>query len=161
MDIRSKDVLKEALGKYDGTLIVVSHDRDFLSGLVDKLYEVRDGRVREHLGDVSSFLEKRKLESLSELERRFPKPVAKKDDEASKAFQKGRAESKERKKLVARVSFLEKKVSSLENEMSAIEKTLSSPGEKDDIMELTRSYLEKNMEKEAFESEWVELAEKI
>ena len=161
MDIRSKDVLKEALTKYDGTLIVVSHDRDFLSGLVDKLYEVRDGRVREHLGDVSSFLEKRKLESLSELERRFPKPVAKKDDEAAKAFQKGRAESKERKKLVARVSFLEKKVSSLENEMSAIEKTLSSPGEKDDIMELTRSYLEKKMEKEAFESEWVELAEKI
>ncbi|MBR6002470.1 MAG: ABC-F family ATP-binding cassette domain-containing protein, partial [Bacteroidales bacterium] len=161
MDIRSKDVLKEALGKYDGTLIVVSHDRDFLSGLVDKLYEVRDGRVREHLGDVSSFLQKRKLESLTELERKFPKTVAKKDDEAAKAFQKGKAESKERKKLLTRVAFLEKKVSSLEDEMSGIEKRLASPGENDDILELTRSYLEKKLEKEAFESEWVELAEKI
>ncbi len=161
MDIRSKDVLKEALAKYDGTLIVVSHDRDFLSGLVDKLYEVRDGKVREHLGDVSSFLEKRKLESLSELERKFPKPVAKKNEDAAKAFQKGRAESKERKKLLARIDFVEKKVSSLEDEMTEIEKKLASPEENDDILELTRDYLEKKLEKEAFESEWEDLVEKV
>ena len=161
MDIRSKDVLKEALSKYDGTLIVVSHDRDFLSGLVDKLYEVRDGKVREHLGDVSSFLEKRKLESLSELERKFPKPVAKKNEDAAKAFQKGRTESKERKKLLARIDFVEKKVSSLEDEMTEIEKKLASPEENDDILELTRDYLEKKLEKEAFESEWEDLVEKV
>ena len=69
MDIRSKDILKQALKSYDGTLIIVSHDRDFLDGLVDKLYEFRDGKVKEHLGGVSEFLERRKLESLNELER--------------------------------------------------------------------------------------------
>ena len=62
MDIRSKDILKQALKAYDGTLIIVSHDRDFLDGLVDKLYEFRDGRVKEHLGGVQDFLERRKLE---------------------------------------------------------------------------------------------------
>ena len=71
MDIKSKDILKQALKAYDGTLIVVSHDRDFLEGLVDKMYEFRDGRVKEYLGSVSDFLEKRKLDSLQELERRF------------------------------------------------------------------------------------------
>ena len=161
MDIRSKDVLKEALLKYDGTLIVVSHDRDFLSGLVDKLYEVREGKVKEHLGDVSSFLEKRKIESLSELERRFPKPVAKKENEAQAAFRKSKAESREKKKLLARIEFVEKKVSSLEEEMAEIEKILASPKENDDIFELTRNYLEKKLEKEAFESEWIELSEKV
>lgn len=69
MDIKSKDILKQALKAYDGTLIVVSHDRDFLEGLVDKMYEFRDGRVKEYLGSVSDFLEKRKLDSLQELER--------------------------------------------------------------------------------------------
>ena len=65
MDIRSKDILKSALKAFDGTLIVVSHDRDFLDGLVDKMYEFRDGRVKEHLGSVTEFLEKRRIENLS------------------------------------------------------------------------------------------------
>jgi ATP-binding cassette subfamily F protein 3 len=69
MDIKSKDILKQALLAYDGTLVVVSHDRDFLDGLVDKLYEFRDGKVREHLGTVSEFLAARKLETLQELEK--------------------------------------------------------------------------------------------
>ena len=67
MDIKSKEILKQALKAYDGTLIVVSHDRDFLDGLVDKMYEFRDGKVKEHLGGVSDFLEKRKIENLREL----------------------------------------------------------------------------------------------
>lgn len=71
MDIRSKDILKQALKAYDGTLIIVSHDRDFLDGLVDKLYEFRDGKVKEHLGGVDEFLRKRKLETLNELERHY------------------------------------------------------------------------------------------
>lgn len=71
MDIKSKDILKQALKAYDGTLIVVSHDRDFLDGLADKMYEFRDGKVKEHLGTLQEFLEKRKIENLNELERRF------------------------------------------------------------------------------------------
>ncbi|MDR1380413.1 MAG: ABC-F family ATP-binding cassette domain-containing protein [Tannerella sp.] len=72
LDMRSKDVLKSALQDFDGTVIVVSHDREFLDGLVDKVYEFGNGRVREHLGGIYDFLERKKIESLQELER---KPV--------------------------------------------------------------------------------------
>ena len=64
MDMRSKDILKRALQKYDGTVVVVSHDREFLDGIVDKVYEFRDGGVKEYLGGIYYFLEKRKLDSL-------------------------------------------------------------------------------------------------
>ena len=70
MDMRSKDILKRAILKYDGTVVVVSHDREFLDGMVDKVYEFRDGGVKEYLGGIYYFLEKRKLESLHEIERR-------------------------------------------------------------------------------------------
>lgn len=77
MDMRSKDILKNAVKKYDGTVIVVSHDREFLDGLVEKVYEFRDGKVKEHLGGIYDFLEKKRLDSLQELERRreVEKPV--------------------------------------------------------------------------------------
>ena len=66
---QTKDILKAALQAFDGTLIVVSHDRDFLDGLVSKVYEFGEGRVREHLGGVYDFLEKKRIENLNELER--------------------------------------------------------------------------------------------
>lgn len=62
LDLKTKDILKQALRDFDGTIIVVSHDRDFLDGLVTKVYEFADGRVREHLGDINYFLEKKKAE---------------------------------------------------------------------------------------------------
>jgi ATP-binding cassette, subfamily F, member 3 len=70
LDMRTKDILKSALKDFDGTLIVVSHDRDFLNGLVDKVYEFGHKRVKEHLGDINSFLEKKKIENLREIERK-------------------------------------------------------------------------------------------
>jgi ATP-binding cassette subfamily F protein 3 len=76
LDIRSKEILKKALIKFDGTLIVVSHDRDFLDGLVDKVYEFRDKKIRTHLGGIAEFLRSRKIESLKELEKK-ESPVAK------------------------------------------------------------------------------------
>jgi len=72
MDIRSKDILKQALQAYDGTIIVVSHDRDFLNGLVDKVYEFIDGRVKEHLGGVDDFLRHKKAESFRDIEAKAP-----------------------------------------------------------------------------------------
>ena len=69
LDMRSKDVLKQAIKEFDGTVIVVSHDREFLDGLVDKVYEFGGGKVREHLGGIYEFLDAKKMESLSELER--------------------------------------------------------------------------------------------
>ena len=70
LDIRSKEILKKALIRFDGTLIVVSHDRDFLDGLVNKVYEFRDRKIRTHLGGISEFLRARKIESLKELEKK-------------------------------------------------------------------------------------------
>ena len=70
LDLKTKDVLKQALQDFDGTLIVVSHDRDFLDGLVSKVYEFGHGRVREHLCGIYEFLESKKMESLQELERK-------------------------------------------------------------------------------------------
>ncbi len=72
LDMRSKDILKNALQAFDGTLIVVSHDREFLDGLVEKVFEFRNHRVREHLGGIYDFLKKRQLSSLREIERREP-----------------------------------------------------------------------------------------
>ena len=74
MDMRSKDILKNAIMKYDGTVVVVSHDREFVDGMVEKVYEFRDGGVKEYLGGIYYFLEKRKIESLREIERRDPSP---------------------------------------------------------------------------------------
>ena len=74
LDLRTKDVLKQALKDFDGTLICVSHDRDFLDGLVSKVYEFGHGRVREHLCGIYEFLESKKMESLQELERNRVKP---------------------------------------------------------------------------------------
>lgn len=70
LDMKTKDILKSALKDFDGTLIVVSHDRDFLDGLVDKVYEFGNKRVKEHLGDIYSFLETRKMDNLKEIERK-------------------------------------------------------------------------------------------
>ena len=70
LDLKIKDVLKQALLDFDGTLIVVSHDRDFLDGLVSKVYEFGHGRVREHLCGIYEFLESKKMENLQELEKK-------------------------------------------------------------------------------------------
>ncbi|MBR6732616.1 MAG: ATP-binding cassette domain-containing protein [Bacteroidales bacterium] len=168
MDIRSKDILKEALKSYDGTLIIVSHDRDFLDGLVDKLYEFRDGKVKEHLGGVQEFLERRKLETLNELERHLkpvqeekPVEVVQKKEEAKQEYQAKKFVSKEEKKIRNRISFLEKKIEEYETKMAEIEAVLSNPGPDDDVMELTRAYLENKRELDYKMEEWSELNEKL
>ena len=164
MDIRSKDVLKEALKRFDGTLIVVSHDRDFLEGLVDKLYEFRDGQVKEHLGGVEDFLRRRKLESLQELERNAP--VAKEAEKpaqtaAQQHFQAHKALSKEQRKIKNRVDFLEKEIEKREKRMKEIENVLGNPSPSDDIMELTREYLELKRDLDSQTEEWTTLMEQL
>ena len=167
MDIRSQDILKQALKSYDGTLIIVSHDRDFLDGLVDKLYEFRDGKVKEHLGGVQEFLERRKLENLSELERHYkpveekPAEVIQKKEEAKQEYQAQKYVSKEEKKIRNRISFLEKGIEQIENKMKEIEAVLMNPGPGDDVMELTRAYLEQKRELDFKMEEWEKLSESL
>ena len=157
MDIRSKDVLKQALKRFDGTLIVVSHDRDFLEGLVDKLYEFRDGKVKEHLGGVEDFLRSRKLESLQELERNTAPAATAAPKPAPKPKPSYNVLSKEQRKIKNRVDFLEKEIGKDEKRMKEIEAVLAAPGPQDDIMELTREYLELKRSLDAATVEWTDL----
>ena len=124
MDMRSKDILKDALQKYDGTVVVVSHDREFLDGLVDRIYEFRDGGVREYLGDIWYFLEKRKVESLQEIERKDKPVVAvKAAAEASSAGKLSYEQKKEQEKLLRK---LRKAVESVEEELAKVEAEIAA-----------------------------------
>ncbi len=126
MDMRSKDILKRAIQKYDGTVIVVSHDRDFLDGMVDRIYEFRDGGVKEYLGGIYYFLEKRKLESLQELERK-DKPAT----TASTATpSSGKLSYEQRKEQEKQMRKIRKTIESIEAELASIEQQIASYDEK-------------------------------
>lgn len=170
MDIRSKEMLKKALKAYDGTLIIVSHDRDFLDGLVDRLFVFRDGKVKEFPGDVNDFLRALDMSSLNELERKAPvAPQAAKPELAAntapvsgqKSYQTMKSENREQKKIKNRIEFLEKESEKISSRMKSIEFVLSAPGEGDDIMELTREYLELKRDLDAKTQEWERLIESI
>lgn len=175
MDIRSKDVLKQALASYNGTLVVVSHDRDFLDGLVDKIYEFRDGRVKEHLGGLQDYLYRRKLENLSELERSNPDTKdeggrkQKKEDKqdapapvrTQPASEGRKFISKEERKLRQQASRLEEEISGLEKQLKEIEDKLMQPGDGDNVMELTDRYLRCKSLIDARTEQWAELMENI
>ena len=120
MDMRSKDILKRALQKYDGTVVVVSHDREFLDGIVDKVYEFRDGGVKEYLGGIYYFLEKRKLDSLRDVERKeAPAPAAAPKTEAPKLTYE---QKKEQEKLLRK---LRRAVESIETELAKTERRIA------------------------------------
>ena len=123
MDMRSKDILKSALQKYDGTVVVVSHDREFLDGLVDRIYEFRDGGVREYLGDIWYFLEKRKVESLQEIERK-DRPAA--QDRSSDAPTVGKLSYEQKKEQEKLLRKLRKAVESVEQELSIVEQEIAA-----------------------------------
>ena len=159
MDVKSKDILKQALKSFDGTIVVVSHDRDFLDGLVDKMYEFRDGHVTEHFGSVTDFLAKRKIENLQELERKMEpqKAISEQKIVQKQNVELRKQEVKMDRKKKNRISYLECEIEKLEQKMKDIESVLSAPGEGDDIMELTRSYLEYKRDLDAKTEEWGEL----
>ena len=121
MDMRSKDILKNAIMKYDGTVVVVSHDREFLDGMVDKVYEFRDGGVREYLGGIYYFLEKRKLESLHDVERRTA-PVQSSEPKEASAGKLSYEQKKEQEKQIRK---LRKAVDEIEAELAEIEKKIA------------------------------------
>jgi ATP-binding cassette subfamily F protein 3 len=128
LDMRSKDILKEALIAFDGTAIIVSHDREFLDGLVDKIYEFGNQRVKEHLGGIYEFLERKKIETLRELERNI-KPLQEKNNTDSTALSKenlapktdGGISYEERKELQRQIKRLEKTVADLEHQVEKLE----------------------------------------
>lgn len=130
LDMATKDILKQAIKDFDGTVIVVSHDREFLDGLVEKVYEFGGGKVRECLGGIYEFLEKKKLASLQELER-SKTPAPDKSDKSDKPLRKLTYEEKKERDRVLnreqkRVKEAEADIAALEAEIAALETELAS-----------------------------------
>lgn len=158
MDIKSKDILKQALISYDGALLIVSHDRDFLDGLVDKFYEFSEGKVKEHLETVQEFLEKKKLESLSELDRK-EQAQAKTEQKAEQSltYEQQKAISRQERRLKEQVKKLEEQIDVLESKIKEIENVLSEAPEGLDIMAKTQEYLDLKQELDSKTAQWFEL----
>ena len=171
LDISSKQVLKDAIKAFDGTAIIVSHDRDFLDGLVSKVYEFGNQRVREHLCGIYEYLEKKNLDSLQELE--------KKDKTADKASDKTAVEQpakplmsdtlsfeeqkdlkRKRSQLEKTVKAAEKQISDLEQEMSELETKMTTPeGSSDQNLYIRHGQLRQELE--AATEKWMEASEEL
>ena len=131
LDMRSKDVLKNSLLKYDGTLIIVSHDRDFLQGLSNKVYEFRNGNVTQHIGDVYDFLNARKIASLAELEVKEKKMTVeeKKTSNSNNVnnYKEKKQDGKELRAVKNQITKCEKEIERLEKEIKEIDEKLIHP----------------------------------
>jgi len=122
LDIKSKNVLKQALQNFEGTLILVSHDRDFLQGLTDRVYEFKDGGIKEYLGDIDFYLEQRKVEDFRSVEKGEQKKKEEKVVEKTK--DNDYQTQKRQKSLKNKLSGVEKKISQLEKEIANIDHDL-------------------------------------
>jgi ATP-binding cassette subfamily F protein 3 len=135
LDMQSKEILKEALAHFTGTVIVVSHDREFLDGIVDCVYEFRNKKIKQHLGGIYDFLQKKKMESLKELEVNFANGNSPKNNKTKNDVKSRGISFEERKEINRNVSKLEKTVmgieetiESLEDEIAQMDKLLDKPG---------------------------------
>lgn len=153
LDMRSKDILKQAVLNYDGTVIVVSHDREFLDGLVSKVYEFRHRKIKQHLGGIYDFLEKKKIQNLQALEQKDRIKSA----DAGKETQAGKLDYLEKKeydkmlrKLSNQVLQSESRIEDLESRMQDIERKLSDPSMHAEIEKL---YLAHDEVKQLLENE--------
>ena len=131
LDMASKDVLKEAIQAFDGTVIVVSHDREFLDGLVSKVYEFADGKVREHLGGIYDFLQKKNLDNLADIGRMKGAPAAQAAQEKASVgkddYEARKEQERRKRKVQKRIDDCEKEVERISKEIKDIEEWLSTP----------------------------------
>lgn len=136
LDMRTKDVLKDAINDFDGTVIIVSHDREFLDGLVTKVYEFGGGVVKEHLGGIYAFLQKKKLDSLNDLQRKpelSASPTTQNNEEPENtsenklSYEAQKELNKKLRKLEKQVNDCEKEIEKLEDKISAVELKMTTP----------------------------------
>lgn len=159
LDIRSKDILKQAIQQYDGTIILVSHDRDFLDGLVTHVYEFKHQRVKEHLGGIHDFLERKKIECLRSIElkdvplRSFSDTST--SSESKISFEERKALDKEFKRLGNQVKKAESDISDIEFQIEKVALALSQPDQKDASLFTKHQQLEKTLEQALYEWEVV------
>jgi ATP-binding cassette subfamily F protein 3 len=132
LDIRSKEILKKALLNYEGTLILVSHDRDFLNGLVEKVYEFKDMKIREHLGGIYDFLQKKKMNSLHEFEAKVNVAGSvnsneKEISENKQSYLDKKEIDKVIRKALNKVQEYEKKIEKIESDIAHFDKQMANP----------------------------------
>ena len=131
LDMASKDVLKEAIQAFDGTVIVVSHDREFLDGLVSKVYEFADGKVREHLGGIYDFLQKKNLDNLADIGRMKGAPAVQATQDRASAgkedYEAKKEQERRKRKIEKKIADCEKEVERISKEIKDIEEWLSTP----------------------------------
>ncbi|HOW25685.1 MAG TPA: ABC-F family ATP-binding cassette domain-containing protein [Bacteroidales bacterium] len=130
LDMYSKDILKNALIHYDGTLIIVSHDRDFLQGLTNKVFEFSNKGIRQYIGDIYDYLENRKLSSLKELEmepKRPPQNEARPVSDQKLKYEEKKKLEKEQRKITSQIHQTEERIHHLEQEISKADRYLSDP----------------------------------
>ena len=141
LDMASKDVLKEAIRAFDGTAIIVSHDREFLDGLVTKVFEFGGGRVREHIGGIYDFLREKKIQELSELGKQSepsPQPVPVKEKQGGTAQYAARKEQQKRiSKAEKAIKESERKIESMESRLAELDLLLMKPENASDMMLVT------------------------
>ncbi|MCQ2275983.1 MAG: ABC-F family ATP-binding cassette domain-containing protein [Bacteroidales bacterium] len=165
LDMPSKDVLKNALLQYEGSLILVSHDRDFLEGLSTKTYEFKDKQLRGYTGDVYDFLAERKLESLNELQRKQAAAVASGEKVVSsnkENYERRKEQEAADRKKKNRLRKLEDEVEALQQKVAEIEAKLADPDKYAAEIasgELYKQYEETKQQLEEKEMEWLELSE--
>jgi ATP-binding cassette subfamily F protein 3 len=163
LDMKTKDILKQAIKDFDGTAIVVSHDRDFLNGLVDKVYEFGGGKVKEHLGGIYDFLERKKMENLQELELQSPTTSDKnahiepqKDNSNKLSYEERKELSRQIKRVEKQIQDTEQSIEQKEVEIKEIEGVLATPEKAADISLFERhGTLTKELEKQM--EQWEEL----
>jgi len=161
LDIASKTVLKEALNNFDGTLIVVSHDREFLQGLTTTVYGFKDKEIKEYLGDIDYFLEQHKMESLRDAEKKTVVKVAK-DTSKKEAHQLSREQEKALKKLNNKLSNIETEIADLETEIEKIDLELAKNyDEVSSRPNFFEKYKAKKAKVETLMEQWEQLEDQI
>nr|WP_306434933.1 ABC-F family ATP-binding cassette domain-containing protein [Phocaeicola coprophilus] len=163
LDMRSKDVLKEAIREFDGTVIVVSHDREFLDGLVTKVYEFGGGVVKEHIGGIYDFLQKKQMENLNELQlsqsptsetrKAVPEPVS----ESKLSYEAQKEQARKARKLEKQVAECEERISKLEQQIQELENKMATPEGASD-MQLYEQHRQLKLQVASEEEEWERLS---
>ena len=159
LDMRSKDVLKEAIREFDGTVIVVSHDREFLDGLVTKVYEFGGGLVREHIGGIYDFLQKKKIENLNELQLSTSPTATRRKDEMTGSsdnklsYEAQKELNKKIKKIEKLITDCEMRIEKLEQQIREVELQMATPEGASD-MKLYERHQQLKKELDAVVEEW-------
>ena len=167
LDMRSKDILKEAIREFDGTVIVVSHDRDFLDGLVTKVYEFGGGQVKEHLGGIYDFLQKKQIDNLAELQlsasptqTKSQQPAEAQPSAAKLSYEQQKELNKKLKKVERRVADCEAEIEQTEAAIALLEAQMATPeGASDMTLYERHTRLKQQLDKavEAWEEASIEL----